>query len=135
MANEAIRKEPLTKKERNNLFRRYMTFNAPGFDYVYYRVRAGRGGSSPSSSCSTTKRDMRKTCPVTFDFYNCESGTAALLFGTILGLEERKALKGDVDEETIRSIKVGLQGPLAGIGDSLIQATLLPDPDDDHTAL
>ena len=36
MANEAIRKEPLTKKERNNLFRRYMTFNAPGFDYVYY---------------------------------------------------------------------------------------------------
>lgn len=36
MANGAIRKEPLTKKERNNLFRRYMTFNAPGFDYVYY---------------------------------------------------------------------------------------------------
>ena len=31
-----------------------------------------------------------------------------------------------MDEETIRSIKVGLQGPLAGIGDSLIQATLLP---------
>ena len=31
-----------------------------------------------------------------------------------------------MDEETIRSIKVGIQGPLAGIGDSLIQATLLP---------
>ena len=126
MANEAIRKEPLTKKERNNLFRRYMTFNAPGFDYVYYMGKSWPWWLKPFFKLFYNKEGYAENMSRHFDFYNCESGTAALLFGTILGLEERKALKGDVDEETIRSIKVGLQGPLAGIGDSLIQATLLP---------
>ena len=126
MANGAIRKEPLTKKERNNLFRRYMTFNAPGFDYVYYMGKSWPWWLKPFFKLFYNKEGYAENMSRHFDFYNCESGTAALLFGTILGLEERKALKGDVDEETIRSIKVGLQGPLAGIGDSLIQATLLP---------
>ena len=36
MASEVIRHEPLTQKEKNRLFARYMTINAPGFDYVYY---------------------------------------------------------------------------------------------------
>ena len=103
MANEAIRKEPLTKKERNNLFRRYMTFNAPGFDYVYYMGKSWPWWLKPFFKLFYNKEGYAENMSHHFDFYNCESGTAALLFGTILGLEERKALKGDVDEETIRS--------------------------------
>ncbi len=126
MASEVIRHEPLTQKEKNRLFARYMTINAPGFDYVYYMGKSWPWWLQPFFKKFYNKEGYSESMSRHFDFYNCESGTAALLFGTILGLEERKALKGDVDAEAIRSIKVGLQGPLAGIGDSLIQATLLP---------
>lgn len=126
MSSEIKTKEPLSKKELNRLFRRYMTVNAPGFDYVYYMGKSWPFWLKPLFKKYYDKDGYAEQMSRHFDFYNSESGTAALLFGAIVGLEERKAIKGDVDPETIRSVKVGLQGPLAGIGDSLIQATLLP---------
>ncbi len=61
-----------------------------------------------------------------FTWYNTEPIAGSLIFGIVLGLEEEKAITGDVDPEMITAIKSGLMGPVAGIGDSLIQATLIP---------
>lgn len=55
-----------------------------------------------------------------------EQTTASVLWGVLVGMEEQKALGADVDDEMIRTVKSSLMGPLAGIGDSLIQATALP---------
>ena len=41
-------------------------------------------------------------------------------------MEEQRALHHNVDAEMITSIKSSLMGPVAGIGDSLVQATLIP---------
>lgn len=124
--SNVVRKEPLTKKELNKLYRRYMTFNAPGFEYVHYMGKSWPWWLKPLFRWFYDDEGYAKAMSRHFDFYNSESTTASLLFGVIVGLEEQKAINENIDEETIRSIKVSLQGPLAGIGDSLIQATLLP---------
>ena len=41
-------------------------------------------------------------------------------------MEEQKALGKPVSDEMIRTVKSSLMGPLAGVGDSLVQATILP---------
>ena len=61
-----------------------------------------------------------------FTWYNTEPIAGSLIFGIILGMEEQRALHHNVDAEMITSIKSSLMGPVAGIGDSLVQATLIP---------
>lgn len=49
------------------------------------------------------------------EFFNCNPVFTGPILGIASAMEENK-----VDEETIQSIKVGLMGPLAGIGDTLV---------------
>ena len=58
------------------------------------------------------------------EFFNTEGNIGSLIVGIVLALEEKKKIDGDVDPEVITNLKVGLMGPIAGIGDSLIQGTV-----------
>ena len=126
MENNVISKEPLTKKELNSLFFRFVQWNAPGFDYVYYMGKSWPWWLKPMFKKYYDKEGYSAALSRHFDFYNTENTTGALVYGVVVGLEEQRALTGEVPAETIKDIKVSLQGPVAGIGDSLIQATLLP---------
>ena len=59
-------------------------------------------------------------------FYNTEPQIGAIVNGMVLGLEEKKANGEPIDGETINTLKVGLMGPIAGIGDSMIPGMLIP---------
>lgn len=60
-------------------------------------------------------------------FYNTEPQLGALINGIVCGLEEQRALgKKELDDEFINSLKIGLMGPVAGIGDSMIPGMLIP---------
>ncbi|SFL63098.1 PTS system mannose/fructose/sorbose family transporter subunit IID [Halanaerobium salsuginis] len=59
-------------------------------------------------------------------FYNTEPQLGSIVNGITAKLEEARANGEKVDEEMINGIKVGLMGPLAGIGDSLIPGMLVP---------
>jgi len=59
-------------------------------------------------------------------FYNTEMQTGALIHGITVGLEEQKALGKDVNDDVIRANKVGLMGPIAGIGDSILVGVIIP---------
>jgi len=60
-------------------------------------------------------------------FFNTEPQIGTIIVGVCCGLEESRANGADnIDEEMINSIRVGLMGPLAGIGDSLIPGTYIP---------
>ncbi|MEM6160324.1 PTS system mannose/fructose/sorbose family transporter subunit IID [Erwinia sp. P6884] len=59
-------------------------------------------------------------------FYNIEPQLGAIVNGMVLGLEEKRANGEPVDGETINTLKVGLMGPVAGIGDSMIPGMLIP---------
>ncbi len=59
-------------------------------------------------------------------FFNTEPVWGGMIIGVTLGMEEERAMGGDVPDELISSIKTALMGPFAGLFDSLFQATLVP---------
>lgn len=59
-------------------------------------------------------------------FYNTEPQTGAIINGIIVSLEEERANGEDISDGMIHSIKTGLMGPIAGIGDSIVQGILIP---------
>lgn len=59
-------------------------------------------------------------------FFNSEPQFGALVPGAVIALEEERAAGADLPDETINGVKSGLMGPLAGVGDSLIQGLVTP---------
>ena len=59
-------------------------------------------------------------------FYNTEPQMGVIINGITIGMEEQRANGEPIDDTTINSIKLGLMGPIAGIGDSMIPGTFIP---------
>lgn len=59
-------------------------------------------------------------------FYNTEPHLGAIVNGMVVGLEEKRANGEPIAGETINTLKVGLMGPVAGIGDSMLPGMLIP---------
>jgi PTS system mannose-specific IID component len=59
-------------------------------------------------------------------FFNTEPQIGALVPAVVITLEEERAAGTDISDETINGVKSGLMGPLAGIGDSLFQGSIVP---------
>ncbi len=52
--------------------------------------------------------------------------TSAIPVGVAAAMEERYATEGDIDPSSINAVKTALMGPLAGLGDSLLNGTARP---------
>ncbi len=72
------------------------------------------------------KKDLSKALQRHLVFYNTEAVFGSLINGIVIAMEEQKANGEPIEDETITSLKTGLMGPLAGIGDSIDWATLKP---------
>lgn len=59
-------------------------------------------------------------------FFNTEVNTGAVIHGITIAMEEERANGAPISDEAINSVKTGLMGPIAGIGDTLIQGALIP---------
>ena len=57
------------------------------------------------------------------EFYNTHPWVSSVVFGVTAAMEEQKAKGEEISEETITSVKVGLMGPLAGVGDPIFWGT------------
>ena len=60
------------------------------------------------------------------EFFNTHPYVAAPVLGVTLAMEEKRANGAEIDDGAINGIKVGLMGPLAGVGDPLVWGTLRP---------
>ena len=74
----------------------------------------------------TTVEDRAAALKRHLIFFNSEPQFGALVPGAVIAMEEERAAGADLSDETINGIKSGLMGPLAGVGDSLVQGTLTP---------
>lgn len=59
-------------------------------------------------------------------FYNTEPQVGTIINGIVASMEEGIALGDPIPEEMPTSVKTALMGPLAGIGDSIIQGIFVP---------
>ena len=60
------------------------------------------------------------------NFFNTEGTIGSSIQGIAIAMEEEKANGAAISDTAITSIKTGLMGPLAGIGDSIIWAGIMP---------
>lgn len=60
------------------------------------------------------------------EFFNTQPFVTAPILGVTAAMEEQKANGADIDDGAINGLKIGLMGPLAGVGDPIFWGTLRP---------
>ena len=60
------------------------------------------------------------------EFFNTHPYIAAPILGVTLALEEERSNGAQIDDAAIQGVKVGMMGPLAGIGDPVFWFTVRP---------
>lgn len=73
-----------------------------------------------------TKEGQSEALKRHMEFFNTHPYVAAPIIGVTLALEEERANGAPVDDQTIQGIKVGMMGPLAGVGDPVFWFTVRP---------
>lgn len=73
-----------------------------------------------------TKADRAAAMHRHLEFFNTHPYVAAPILGVEIALEEQRANGADINDEAISGVKVGMMGPLAGVGDPVFWGTLRP---------
>ena len=73
-----------------------------------------------------TKQEQSEALKRHLEFFNTHPYVASPVIGVTLALEEERANGTPVDDATIQGVKVGMMGPLAGIGDPVFWFTVRP---------
>ncbi|WP_042460724.1 PTS system mannose/fructose/sorbose family transporter subunit IID [Neobacillus dielmonensis] len=73
-----------------------------------------------------TKEDRSAALKRHLEFFNTHPYVASPIIGVTLALEEERANGAPVDDTAIQGVKVGMMGPLAGIGDPVFWFTVRP---------
>ena len=60
------------------------------------------------------------------EFFNTQPFLATPIMGIVAAMEEKRANGADISDATLSGVKVGLIGPLAGVGDPIFWGTLRP---------
>ena len=74
----------------------------------------------------TKKEDQAAALERHLEFFNTHPYVAAPIIGVTLALEEEKANGAEIDDAAIQGVKIGMMGPLAGIGDPVFWFTVRP---------
>lgn len=74
----------------------------------------------------TNKEDQKEALKRHLEFFNTHPYLASPILGVTLALEEERANGAKVDDAAIQGVKVGMMGPLAGVGDPVFWFTVRP---------
>lgn len=119
----------LTKKDLNKAYWRFQFFaqaccsyerlQAPGFFSGMRNIIEKLYAGDEQGKIEACKRHM--------EFYNSEFALVGpVILGAVIAMEEEKANGAEIEGEAISAVKTSLMGPLAGVGDTLRQGTLIP---------
>ena len=72
------------------------------------------------------KEEMKAALKRHLEFFNTQPFVAAAIMGIIGAMEEKRANGADISPATLSGVKVGLIGPLAGVGDPIFWGTIRP---------
>lgn len=74
----------------------------------------------------STKEEQSAALKRHLEFFNTHPYVASPVIGVTLALEEDRANGAEVDNAAIQGVKVGMMGPLAGVGDPVFWFTVRP---------
>jgi PTS system mannose-specific IID component len=73
-----------------------------------------------------TKEDRASALKRHLEFFNTHPYVASPILGVQLAMEEQRANGAEINDEAINGVKVGMMGPLAGVGDPIFWGTMRP---------
>lgn len=74
----------------------------------------------------TNKEDQISALKRHMEFYNTHPYVSSPVMGVTLAMEEERANGAPIDDVAIQGVKVGMMGPLAGVGDPAFWFTMRP---------
>ncbi|NME82117.1 PTS system mannose/fructose/sorbose family transporter subunit IID [Clostridium sp. SM-530-WT-3G] len=123
MANEQLK---LTKKDRISIWWR-STFLQGSWNYERMQNGGWAYAMIPAiKRLYKSKEDRASALKRHLEFFNTHPYVASPVIGVTLALEEERANGAQIDDKTIQGVKVGMMGPLAGIGDPVFWFTVRP---------
>lgn len=117
----------LTRKDQRQTFLRqglllgsfnYERMQNMGFAYIMIPTLKRLYHDQPEEFAQALRRHL--------EFFNTQPYLAAPIVGVSMAMEEQRARGAEIDDATISSVKVGMMGPVAGVGDPLFWGTLRP---------
>lgn len=126
--NNKIEKIVLTKKDIQKSFWRWTFFSHANYNYERLQATGVIHAFSPifKKLYGGDKEGMKNALERHMQFFNTEPSFGGPILSVAIAMEEGKANGAEIEEEAINGFKTGLMGPLAGIGDTLWQGTLIP---------
>lgn len=116
----------LTKKDRLHVFWRSQFLQASWNFERMQNVGWAYAMIPALKKLYTDKEDRAQALKRHLEFFNTHPYVAAPVLGVTLTLEEEKAAGRDIDNAAIQGVKIGMMGPLAGVGDPIFWGTLRP---------
>ncbi|MDD3267550.1 MAG: PTS system mannose/fructose/sorbose family transporter subunit IID, partial [Burkholderiales bacterium] len=121
-----VKKLKLTKKDRISICWR-STFIQGSWNYERTQSGGWTFALIPAiKKLYKTKEERVAALKRHLEFFNTHPYLASPIIGVTLALEEERANGAPIDDVTIQGVKVGMMGPLAGIGDPVFWFTVRP---------
>lgn len=120
------KKLELTKKDRISVWWR-STFLQGSWNYERMQNGGWAFAMIPAiKRLYKTKEERAEALKRHLEFFNTHPYVASPVIGVTLALEEERANGAPIEDKTIQGVKVGMMGPLAGIGDPVFWFTVRP---------
>ena len=121
------KKIKLTKKDVSHSYWLWQFFSHANYNYERMQGGAFAHCMAPAlAKLYPKKEDKVAALQRHLVFFNTNPNFGTLIHGAVLAMEEEKANGAEISDDAINSVKTGLMGPLAGIGDALDQGVIIP---------
>ena len=120
-------RKTLSKKTLRKAWMQYAFFCETGYNWLRMQGMAFAQMMVPVAKELYTDDDERKAMiKREMEFFNTEPEIGQCCHGLAVAMEEQKANGEPITGEMITSVKSSLMGPLAGLGDTIIQGVIIP---------
>ena len=126
MSNKIQEEKKLTKKDLWKIFFNQLTIRCAN-NYERQQNAGFTQAMMPViEKLYDTPEEKQEAYERHMEYFLTNDITSAIPVGVAAAMEERRAVKGDIDPTSINAVKTALMGPLAGLGDSLLNGTARP---------
>lgn len=125
---ETEKKVQLSKKDVRKAFWKWTFFSHSNYNYERLQASGMLQSMShlPEKLYPNNPEEQKKFMQRHMSFYNTEPHFGGIINGLVVAMEEERANGAEITDDAINSVKTGLMGPMAGIGDTLWQGTIQP---------
>ncbi|WP_102399678.1 PTS mannose transporter subunit IID [Haloimpatiens massiliensis] len=125
MENYKDLEKKITKKDRINMFIR-SNFHQGSWNFERMQALGYCFSMIPIIKRLYEGEERKKALKRHLEFFNTQPFVTAPILGVTSAMEEQRANGADIDDGVINGVKIGLMGPLAGVGDPIFWGTLRP---------